>query len=717
MDLLPVRACSLRPDWFPAVWQAVIFRNWGKVSAERIAAVLRTDAETVRREAERLGIGEIPFRPEWRKRGYLTIVRENWFLLSYAQLCTLLEIDGSALENWLYHEDFLYVKLGWNKPDVGEPVYAPLTEAQRRRTEEIAKLVRAQDLTEEERPFDFETRFRKLADPPSFAAGGKVLIGERIVHAYLGGSGDLAELDAEACFPDSYLAAVAARGVTGLFIHAVLDQLSPFPFQPERSAGFEARRAVLADLAARLKRHGLALYLYLNEPRGLPLSFFDSHPGLLGATEAGLGALCTSLPEVKAYIREGVRDLFGSVAGLGGVITITMSENLTNCYSRSFGQPTSCPRCAGRSRAEVVAEVNTLIREGMREAGSDAKLIAWNWAWNARSGFSAQEVERALCLLPEDAAAMCNSEELLPMKVGEVEYYVLDYTVSQSGRAPSPFTRDFFALCDRAGRRKFAKIQLNDSWECCAAPFFPVFDTNKKHLDNLLACGVDGLVLGWTLGGYPSPNMEYLMTRCREEGPDYGTWLRGTYGEDAAAIGRASELLSEAFTAFPFTINLVYNGPVNIGAANPFYPRRTGEIATMTGFPFDDVEHWIEPYRLPDVLEAFRRMCGGMERALEAAAPAKGARAEEWKEAAEVMRCNMQSTYNQLRFISAADPRERLGYIENEEAVTKKTLSLMQKNCALGFEASNHYFWDVNILLEKLINLDYCRRVPEGAGD
>ena len=197
-------------------------------------------------------------------------MRENWYLLSYAQLETLLGIDAKTLENWLYHEDFLYVKLGYFKPDVECPAYSPLTPEQLLKTREISEIVRAQNLAAEEQPFDFETRFEKLCDPPAFECAGETRIHDRIVHAYLGGSGDLLELDVEACFPDSYLSAVAKRGVTGLFIHAVLDQLSRFPFQPERSEGYGERRKVLAVLVERLKKHGLSLYLYFNEPSRTP---------------------------------------------------------------------------------------------------------------------------------------------------------------------------------------------------------------------------------------------------------------------------------------------------------------------------------------------------------------------------------------------------------------------------------------------------------------
>lgn len=514
MDLLPLeKKDGLAPEHFPFAWQAVIFRNWGKIAPKQIAEVLETDSETVIQEAERLGISKIPFLPEWRKRGYLTILRENWHLLSYRQLIKLLEIDEEILSKWLYNEDFLFVKLGGHKPDVAEPKYTQLTEENIRRTEEISNLICSQDFAYKELPFAFNEHFKKLAPPvkPDFARG-RCLIEERIVHAYLGGSGDLLELDVEACFPDSYLSAVAARGITGLFVHAVLNQLSEFPFDLKLSKGFNQRRAVLNEIVERLRKYGISLYLYLNEPRGLPLSFFKTNPKMLGHVYDGLGALCTSLPEVKDYLFASVRDLFAAVSGLGGVITITMSENLTNCYSRAEAEGTSCLRCAGRNKAEVVAEVNSIIESGMRAAGSKSKLIAWNWGWNDMYNFSEAETEQAIAALPKDAQLLCNSEEMLPIRVGCVEDKVFDYTISQSGRAPSPYTRKVFAMCDKQKRKKYAKIQLNNSWECCAPPFLPVFELNRKHLEICLNVKWTGFCSAGRLAAIPRPIWNSIRT-------------------------------------------------------------------------------------------------------------------------------------------------------------------------------------------------------------
>ena len=80
--MLPkVKKVKLPVNNFPSLWQAVIFRNYGLLANERIAEVLGCDAETVKLEAERLGIANTPYQPEWEKSGYITIYRNNWFLL------------------------------------------------------------------------------------------------------------------------------------------------------------------------------------------------------------------------------------------------------------------------------------------------------------------------------------------------------------------------------------------------------------------------------------------------------------------------------------------------------------------------------------------------------------------------------------------------------------------------------------------------------------
>ena len=101
---------------FPVRWQAVLYRNYGMVADDKLAQVLGTDTATVRAEAAKLGLGKITYDPEWLNSGYITIIRNNWFLLDCEQLAQLLGWTEEKLDYVIKEEDFLYVKLGNVKP-------------------------------------------------------------------------------------------------------------------------------------------------------------------------------------------------------------------------------------------------------------------------------------------------------------------------------------------------------------------------------------------------------------------------------------------------------------------------------------------------------------------------------------------------------------------------------------------------------------------------
>lgn len=115
---------------FPTTWQTVIYRNYRRVPSENIASVLKCTIEDVEREAARLGLRTGECDPAWLARGYITIFRNNWFILTYEQLMTLLGFDAERFEFVLMNEDFLWVKLCTKKPECEAPVYTALTKQQ-----------------------------------------------------------------------------------------------------------------------------------------------------------------------------------------------------------------------------------------------------------------------------------------------------------------------------------------------------------------------------------------------------------------------------------------------------------------------------------------------------------------------------------------------------------------------------------------------------------
>ena len=177
---------TVMPDLnFPTKWQAVIFRNYGLLTNERIGKVLRCDAKTVEEEAKRLGIGNTPYHPLWEKSGYITIIRYNWFLLPKDQLIELLDFTEDKYEFVLKEEDFLGIKLGEFKPECEAVYYSPLTEKELSETEIIREKLLEYDLVPTSMPFDF------LFDTFSGEVAGEKNENNCFAHGYLTPCGDV----------------------------------------------------------------------------------------------------------------------------------------------------------------------------------------------------------------------------------------------------------------------------------------------------------------------------------------------------------------------------------------------------------------------------------------------------------------------------------------------------------------------------------------------
>ncbi len=200
---------------------------------------------------------------------------------------------------------------------------------------------------------------------------------------------------------------------------------------------------------------------------------------------------------MRRWLRDALAYVFREVPGLGGVFTITASENLTNCASHGGWQ--SCPHCKNRTYAEIIADVNTLIEEGVHRGNPKAKVIVWDWQWHDKT-------PEIIARLPKSVWLMSVSEWALPLDRGGVALKVNEYSVSAVG--PGPRATLHWKLAQEAGLKTVAKVQLNNSWELSTVPYLPVMDLVAQHCHNLALAGLDGMMLSWSLGGYPSPSLE-----------------------------------------------------------------------------------------------------------------------------------------------------------------------------------------------------------------
>ncbi len=716
---------------FPSRLHVFIWRNWPLVEAERLAQVLETTPEQVRALAESMGLPEQhPITGKDLDRVYITLIRRNWHLLPYEQLLTLLDMSSEKLAYILREDDFLYVKLGNLKPECERLVYAPPSEAEQKRCAEIRRTV--QELFGQELKNPEVKRFQfveELSRPdPDFKLDLSPVkrFSPRYIYSYFALYGDplmTPELDP---YPDGLLQKLASRGVDGVWMHTVLRQLAPGGPFPEFGQDHEIRIKNLRALAKKARKYGMGIYLYMNEPRAMPADFFKNREEIQGVREGDYYTMCTSVPVVRQWISDSLAYVFEQVPELAGVFTISGSENLTHCASH--GRSDQCPRCKSRSPAEITAEANAIIEEGVHRGNPNAQVIVWDWGWNDNW------VEEAIQKLPKSVLFMSVSEWAKPIERGGIQTTVGEYSLSAVG--PGPRAVRHWAAARRAGLKTMAKLQINCTWELSSLPYLPVMDLVAEHCQNLLTQQVDGCQLSWSLGGYPSPNLELVHMFDQTPPPDKNasldTLARSGFGPEGAPLARqAWTKFSRAFQEYPYHGAVVYNAPVQLGPANLLYPLPTGYSATMVGIPYDDVNGWRGPYPADIFAEQFAKVArgwaeglGDLEQAAKKAPADKQTEAQAQLRYAAAAQMYFSSVANQVRFTTLRDTlldknhslpegkrremREAMRKILRDEIQFAKDLFILtRRDSCIGFEASNHYFYVPVDLMEKAINCQY----------
>ncbi|NLC43197.1 MAG: hypothetical protein GX783_02815, partial [Clostridiales bacterium] len=485
-------------------------------------------------------------------------------------------------------------------------------------------------------------------------------------------------------------------------------KLTEFPLDPSISVGYDKRIEALNTLIKRANRFGIKIFLYLNEPRSMSQDFFIKYPHLKGETENLYSAMCTSTPEVQKYLKEGVADLTSKLKGLGGYITITMSENLTNCFSRMPADKVTCPRCKDRKAYEVVAEVNTLIAEGAMSINPDIEMIAWTWAWKDE-----EFINNAIKLMPKKVRVMGVSEEAVKREYGDgIETQVIDYSISIVGPGEKfLYTMD---IAKKYEHPTAAKVQFNNTWECSAVPYLPTFDLVAEHRNNLK--DTSAFLLDWTLGGYPSATFNMISDSYFSDTKfSLEESIHRIFGNKSKNVLESQRVFSNAFKEFPFHISTLYVAPQNYGPANLFYPSETGFKATMIGYPYDDLNSWRAIFPVDLFKNQWEKLCSEWRKGLELLdEDNQNKEYDFYCRISKACYCHFKSTYNAICFTllrnEGGSADEVLEVLYDELNLTETLYKITLKDPHIGYEASNHYYYSRNTLLEKIINVKYLIR-------
>jgi hypothetical protein len=718
---------------FPDKMHAFLWRNWNLVPLERLAAVAGATTQQLKDMANEMGLPKsVVVTSEQEQRSYLTVIRRNWHLLPRTQILELLQWSDEKLTFTLQEDDFFYIKLGSLKPDC-EPVIfntsrGGLTKNEKWLTKVIQEEFKTGFPTHREPLFQFVKDLSAFTDTKTDRS--KSGFAPRFGYAYFALFGDPLLQPEVDPYPEGYLSQMAASGMDGTWMHIVLSKMTPFPWDALLSAHWQDRLTNLSKLVVKAKQYGIGIYLYLNEPRFMPLSFFEKYPQYKGVEMDGHAALCTSHPDVQQYLVDSMALITEKVPDLAGFFSITASENPTHCWSHGKGN--TCPRCSKRSPAEVISELNNLYWKGIQKglaahpAQKGPKLIAWDWGW--QDGWA----EKIVPALPKSMYLMSVSEWDLPINRGGIANQVGEYSISSIG--PGPRALRHWGIAKQNGLKTIAKIQAGCTWEIAAVPYIPALENVAKHAQNLRNTDVDGLMLGWTLGGYPSPNLEVVAEMgsnqhiAPKEAMEKVAIRR--FGKMADAVVEAWLAYSKAFSEFPYHIGVVYNAPLQSGASNLLWASSTGYKSSMVGIAYDDLTSWRANYPVDIFVAQFHKVADGFDDAL-AKLKAKSKQvtlSDNQRKSfhaecgvAETVAIHYRSVALQSQFIHY---RELLGsekdqikiqeigaklkqILKAEIILAKRMATLQGGDSRLGFEASNHYFYVCNDLAEKVINCRY----------
>lgn len=735
---------------FPSVLHTVVWRNWDVIAVENLARVLEATPEQITDLARAMGLpSQRTITDQEVRRNYMTILHRNWHLLPYEQLCPLLGWDATKMQFSLNEDDFMYIKFGGYKPACPPVRYAEVDAKNLADTSWVAHAVRSEmgaALTAPAEPlFGFIDRLKKSTAKPLEIADPKLKL--RMVYPYFLRFGDPLVGEGIEDIPESYLAELAASGVSAIWLQGVLNTLAPWDYAPELSRGWEERIANLNLLVKRCRQFGIEVLLYLNEPRSMPRSFFAKYPDLRGVEETpdrasyspDVVALCVSSPAVQDFLVNSVRHVFEKVPDLGGIFAITFSENLTNCYSREYdssaedefalrgtsgeGAPQTelkpCPRCAARGPEAINAEVCTLLERGMRQAGSNGKFLLYTWS--TPENWLPGIIER----LPQSTWVLCISEWGMPFTRGDYSGKINEYSISVVG--PSEQSLRQWDLAKQRDLRTAAKMQAANTYEISSIPYIPALRLVAQHLSNVTSTGVEGVMLGWTAGGSPSPNLDLVAEFSRSPRPSvedalHNVAVRRFGAEVAPDVIKAWHLLSDAYEEFPFDITVCYFGPQSLGPANLLYSTPTKFPATMVTFPFDDLEGWRGPYSEETLQSQFEKLASLWQKGVDVLETLRqthpsSAIEDEWR-IAEACRIHFRSTANQIRYIRLREskPSALRTILLDEIDLSRRLYDLVSHDSRIGFEATNQYGYIAYDLIEKILNCRQLLQDLDGTG-
>jgi hypothetical protein len=156
---------------------------------------------------------------------------------------------------------------------------------------------------------------------------------------------------------------------------------------------------------------------------------------------------------------------------------------------------------------------------------------------------------------------------------------------------------------------------------------------------------------------------------------------------------------------------------VNFGPSCLLFDKPTGYSATMVGFPYDDLETWRTVYPVEIFQAQLKKVTDGWMEGLKVleklqSSISDGERAEfnSLFSIARAVYLHFRSTWLQGEFVRTRNRgalAEAKPIVSEELEIARELQEIIRSDSRIGFEASNHYFYIINDLVEKVLNCEY----------
>ena len=401
-------------------------------------------------------------------------------------------------------------------------------------------------------------------------------------------------------YTEEELKKIADSGFNAVWVHGRLDHLTSTADFPEFGCHKQEHCGRLRTLIKRAAKFDIKVVLYLQPPRAIYCDdheFWEKHHDVGGEiTEILDGrnkkflmrSLCTSLPKVRAYLREAFASLVASLPDLGGLLIISASEYPAHCYSRRNCRPNetrqydstaeqvpvSCPVCSKLTPEDVILNLLHDIRDGVRSVSVDLPIMFWDWCW---SMYLVPATGAIVSGMPEDCILVSDFERGGHKKIlGHRDHVVDEYSLSYVG--PSEAFMNKLALAKRRGIRVIPKLQIGTTHELATVVSLPLIKNICEKAKFMREQNIDSYLGCWNFGSQLSANtMAFNFFLEIKDFTNIDLMLKAFCqnffpNSDVKKVMEAWKYFCQAMDCYPFCIHFLYFSPLNYTLSLLFQP-------------------------------------------------------------------------------------------------------------------------------------------------